>query len=120
MFAGVTDTKYDTVETFGVEGSYHANDKVSVGFVVEHMPDAGDGYEANLVLGTVSYEVLNNFRIIGGAGREYHHGHEKPVWRLGAAYDIHVAGLHISPTVAVDFLEGDENLVAGVAIGKGF
>lgn len=120
VFLGVTDTKYSTEPTYGLEAEYRATKRIGVGAVVEYLPDAGDGHEATLVLGEVHYHTDIGLRFIGGAGRDYHHGDEKPVWRLGAAYDFHVGDFHISPMTAIDFLEDDENFVAGMAFAKRF
>ena len=118
VFLGVTDTSKDTAETIGAEVIYMATPRLGVGVEIEHLPDYGDGYEANVVLGLVSYAVTDQLRVIGGAGRDYHHGHEKPVWRAGAAYDFHLGDFHVSPSLAVDFMEDDEATVLGVVFAK--
>lgn len=120
-FLGYTDSKYGTEETVGVEGFYKASDKIKVGVIWELLPDAGDGSDANLVLGAVSFNVTDNFRIIGGAGKDYHNGKEKAVWRTAAAYDFKVSeNWLVSPTVAVDWFETTENKIAGVVIARKF
>lgn len=119
-FAGVTETKYGEQETVGLEAFYRANRRVSVGGVVEHLPDYGDGHEANLALLVVGVHATDNIRLLGGAGREYHHGHEQGVWRLGVAYDFHFGKYHIGPLVNVDFYENHENTIYGIAFARSF
>jgi len=119
-FFGTTDSKYGTEFTFGVEGFYKASDKIKVGVIWELLPDAGDGKEANMVLGAVSLNLTDHFRIIGGAGKDYHGDKEYGVWRTGAAYDLKVGKFLISPTVAVDWFENRENFVGGVAVARKF
>lgn len=120
-FLGYTDSKYGTEETVGVEVFYKASDKIKVGVIWEHLPDAGDGADANLVLGAVSFEITDNLRFIGGAGKDYHNGKEKAVWRTALAYDFNVTDKwQVSPTVAVDWFENTENKIAGVVIARKF
>jgi len=119
-FVGVTDSKYGTEFTFGVEGFYKASDKIKVGIIWELLPDAGDGKDANLVLGAVSLNVTDHFRVIGGAGKDYHGGKEHGVWRTGAAYDFKVGKFMISPTAAIDWFENRENYIGGITIARKF
>jgi len=120
VFVGATDSKYGTEATFGLEGFYKASDRVKVGVIWELLPDAGDGKDANLVLGAVSVNVTDHFRVIGGAGKDYHGGKVKGVWRTGAAYDFKFGDVYVSPTVAVDWFEYTENYIGGLVIAKKF
>ena len=120
VFVGGTDNKYGTHETSGIEAAYRATKRFSVGPIVEHLPDAGDGFQATMVLGTAHLHATKNIRLIGGGGREYHHGDEFSVWRAGAAYDFHIRHMHISPTVNMDVVDNNQNFVFGVTFARAF
>ena len=119
-FFGATDSKYGTEATFGVEGFYKVSKAVKAGIIWELLPDAGDGADANLVLGAISVNLSDDFRVIGGAGKDYHKGKEYGVWRTALVYDFKVNDFIVSPTFAVDWFEDTENLVAGVVVAKKF
>jgi len=42
------------------------------------------------------------------------------LFRLGAGYDIDLGNISLTPTVNLDFVEGEESLVFGISLGKGF
>ena len=42
------------------------------------------------------------------------------LFRLGAGYDIDLRNISLTPTVNLDFVEGEESLVFEISLGKGF
>ena len=42
------------------------------------------------------------------------------LFRLGAGYEIDLRNISLTPTVNLDFVEGEESLVFGISLGKGF
>ena len=119
-FIGATSFEDSTESTYGIEAEYRLTERVGLGAVIEHSPEDDHGYEANQLLFIANYHTDMGLRFLAGAGREYSHGHEVPVWRVGAAYDFHVGEFHISPTVAMDYLEDKENAVFGIVFAKAF
>ena len=59
------------------------------------------------------------FKFLLAPGLETHSGHTEFLVRAGAYYDFRVKSL-ISPTVNVDFVDGEEILVYGLTFGRGF
>ncbi|MEH6490299.1 hypothetical protein [Hyphomonas oceanitis] len=120
VFVGATSFEDSTEPTYGLEAEYRLTERVGLGAVIEHSPEDDHGYEANQLLFIANYHTDMGLRFLAGAGREYSHGHEVPVWRVGAAYDFHAGDFHISPTVAMDYLEDKENAVFGIVFAKAF
>lgn len=119
-FIGATTTEDTTAATYGIEAAYRATQRLSVGGAVELIPSLVGDEDATVIVGLAHLHADNGARVFGGAGREYVKGKEKPIWRAGAAYDFHLGSVHISPTASVDFLEGTENFVYGVAVARAF
>ena len=54
-------------------------------------------------------------------GLEYRHSKEEFLFRIGAAYEFMLSGhWFFMPEVAVDFVDGEEAFVYGIALGYGF
>ena len=66
-------------------------------------------------LAAAGYESLGPFE-----DEEGHHEDRETVVRLGVEYAFHVGKYSLSPALNVDFVEGEELLVVGVTIGRGF
>lgn len=119
-FIGFTD-RYNTDFTFGAEYEHQLQQARpwSVGGLVEFTPDVRFGNDDTVALATAHYRPasLSRLKLTGGAGIEFReNAGDHARFRLGAGYDIFRENrLTITPRVAVDFGEGDENVVFGVS-----
>lgn len=122
-YLGFTD-RDDADFTFGGEYEYRMDRQFSAGAIVEHTPDVVFGQDFTLAMGTMHYRPsgLQRLKLTGGAGVEFKDiGGDDLKVRLGAGYDIFVEGpVSVTPRIAVDFGEGDENLSLGVTTSYHF
>lgn len=127
FFTGVTDAD-ETERTLGVEYEYRFSQSVGAGFIWERTPDGhhDDGVTVKLAALYVhpisKLSPMNGLRLTLGAGREEVGGHgSEDLWRFGLAYDFHL-GSHVTvaPSINVDFVDGHEITVYGIAIGTHF
>lgn len=116
-FAGSTDPEGAPAEfTWGLEYEYRPDDRFGIGLVAERTSDAHHGDGVDVAVGMLHYHVAH-FRFSAGMGKEWVNDHGSE-WlkRLGVAYDISAGPVEIAPTVAVDFIDGHEVLVYGIAV----
>lgn len=122
-FLGFTD-RNEADFTFGGEYEYRPREPWSFGAIVEHTPDVVFARDFTLVLATAHYRPasIQRLKLTGGAGIEFKDvGGDDFRFRLGAGYDVFMNGpLTITPRIAVDFGDGDENIVFGVSVLYGF
>jgi len=122
-FIGFTD-RADADFTFGAEYEYDMQGPWSAGALVEQTPDVILGRDFTVLLGTLHYrpQTLSRLKLTGGAGVEFKDvvGDDIRV-RAGAGYDLFIEGpFTVTPRIAVDFGDGDENIVLGVSLLYGF
>lgn len=123
VFVGATHVKSETEFTFGLEYEYKLNKTWGVGAVYERSNGAHHNDGVAVALASIYYHPNKNIRLGAGIGQERvggGHPHEENLYRLSAAYDFHFQGFGVAPTVAVDFVGGDEALIFGVAFTKPF
>lgn len=123
LFGGATSINGETNFTLGAEYEYRFNQYFGAGALFEHTPDAHHGDGTSIYMGLVHFHPYMGLRLSGGYGREiiHHHGSkEKDVWRIGAAYDFHIAGFGVAPTVNLDRIDGHTGTVFGLVISKSF
>jgi hypothetical protein len=123
IFVGATHFDSETELTFGLEYEYKIDSQWGVGAVYEKTTDAhhGDGVSVSLI--SAFYHPNSNVRLGLGLGQESiggYHPHTESLYRVSAGYDFHVDRFGIAPTVAVDFIDGEEALVIGVAFTRPF
>jgi hypothetical protein len=122
-FAGFTD-RFDTDFTFGGEYEYRMQGPWSVGGLVEYTPNVIRGDDFTLLLGTAHYRppTLSRLKFTGGAGVEFKDfGGDDLRLRLGTGYDLfHEGSFTLTPRVAIDFGDGDENIVLGISALRRF
>lgn len=126
LFVGVTDEEAETAFTLGVDYERRFSRWFGIGILVESI--LGDARE--LIVGVpVFLHATERLKFLAAAGyeslgpfedEEGHHGDRETVVRLGVEYAFHVGKYSLSPALNVDFVEGEELLVAGVTIGRGF
>lgn len=71
----------------------------------------------------VFYHPFKNFRVGAGLGEEKiggAHPHTEDLYRLTASYDYHIGDFGLAPTIAVDFIDGHQAYVFGVALIRPF
>jgi hypothetical protein len=124
IFIGATtDAHNETDTTVGVEYEYMLLSMLGLGAVYEHTPDAHHEEGVSVYLASVYLHPYAGFRIGMGAGEEKvhgSHGHTESLMRGSIAYDFHVAGIGIAPTLNLDRVD-DENVESyGIVLSKGF
>lgn len=123
IFVGATSFDDETELTLGLEYEYKIDSQWGVGAVYEMTSEAhhGDGVSVSLV--SAFYHPNSNVRLGIGLGQESIHGdhpHSESLYRVSAGYDFHVDHFGIAPTIAIDFIDGEEAVVFGVAFTRPF
>ncbi len=122
VFVGATHNDSSDF-TFGVEYEFKFTPQWGAGVVYERTNDAHYGDGASVIVANVFYHPDNHWRLGVGAGTEKIGGaydHSETLWRLSAAYDFHLGGFGIAPTIAVDFVDGETLTVYGLTFVKTF
>ena len=118
FFTGVThEGRRENGAALGVAYERLLNKKFSFGVLAEHT--FGD---ADFTVYAVAFAYrLDRWKFYVAPGIEDSdaHGTESLV-RLGTEYAFEAGSWEISPQLAVDFVDGEEVLILGVAFGKGF
>jgi hypothetical protein len=123
VFIGMTNAESETEFTYGIEYEYKFDHQWGVGAVYEKTDDAHHEDGVTVKLASIYYHPVNNVRLGLGFGEEKiggDHPHTEDLYRLSASYDFHVADFGIAPTLAVDFIDGEEAYVFGVAFIRPF
>jgi len=101
----------------GVDYEFRFHRFVGTGVLVDY---AGGEAETTVAGVGVFFHPHRRFMFLLAPGLENNHGHDEFLVRVGAAYEFHLRGVSISPTVNVDFVDDDEILVYGFSLGYGF
>jgi len=127
VFLGASNIQDETDFSYGVEYEYKFNDTWGIGPVFERTADADHGRGVNVSLLSLYAHVTPSVRLGLGFGEERigaddsHHSHKEDLIRVSAAYDFHFdGGFGIAPTIAVDFVDGEQAEVFGIAFTKSF
>lgn len=123
IFVGYTQAEDETHFTYGIEYEYKFTSQWGVGAVYEKTDDAHHGDGITVKLASLYYHPINSIRLGIGAGREKiggDHPHSEDLYRLSASYEFHLGDFGLAPTFAVDFIDGHEAYVLGVAIVRPF
>jgi hypothetical protein len=123
VFLGATHVDSDTEFTFGFEYEYKLDGNWGVGAIYERSNGAHHNDGVAVVLASIYYHPTKNIRLGAGIGQERiggGHPHKEDLYRVSAAYDFHMQGFGIAPTIAVDFVDDEEAIVFGIAITKPF
>jgi len=123
VFGGFTNVDGDTHGTFGLEYERRISQEFGVGVIFETTPGAHHGDGTSIYMGLLHFHPWQELRVSVGYGKEdiHHEGaHSVDVWRAGIAYDFHVGGLGIAPSINFDRIDGHTAKVFGVALTKGF
>ena len=123
VFVGYTHAADETHFTYGIEYEYKINKNWGIGAVYEKIDDAHHHDGVNVMVAEVFYHPSPSWRFGVGAGKEKiggHHPHSEDLYRLSINYDLHIGDFGIAPTLAVDFIDGEEAYVFGVALIRPF
>ncbi|MGB2427223.1 MAG: hypothetical protein ACPH9N_06050 [Alteromonas sp.] len=119
VFIGATHADSETDYALGIEYEYKFTKQFGVGAVWERTPDGHGGDGVNVALGSIFYHPTPEWRLGLGLGEERIGGPKvkyKDLVRASIAYEMPMDEIIIAPTLAVDFVDGDKIIVAGVAI----
>ena len=123
IFVGGTHIDSETDFTFGFEYEYKFNKQWGLGAVYERTNDAHHGDGVGVWVASLYYHPSYNIRLGIGAGEEKvggGHPHTESLIRVSAAYDFHIGNYGVAPTIAADFVDGNEAIVFGVAFTRPF
>lgn len=123
IFVGYTHSASETEFTYGVEYEYKFNQTWGAGFVYEKIDDAHHGDGITVKIAELFYHPLKNVRLGIGAGKEKiggAHPHTEDLIRATFSYEYYVGDFGIEPTVAVDFIDGEQAYVVGFAFVRPF
>jgi hypothetical protein len=117
VFVGGTHTDHDDGFTIGLEYEFRFHQKIGVGVSGEYASLAHDTWVVGMGFVLHPYRGL---KFVAMPGAEITNEHEEFLFRLGIGYDIPAGDWAISPRFNVDFVDGEENLVFGITLGKAF
>lgn len=122
-FLGFTD-RDDADFTAGLEYEYQLDRNWSIGGVLEHTPDVVFDEDSTVVMATGNFRptAAPRLKLTGGVGGEFRDYADDDVrFRVGAGYDLFIEGnLTLTPRIAMDFGDGDENIVVGATLFYNF
>jgi len=135
VFIGYTNAGSETEFTYGLEYEYKFNSNWGAGVVYEKADDAHNGAGVDVALAAIYLHPRKDLRLGVGFGKEtigsytdnsdpdhphFHESHDEDLIRASVSYDFHVGDFGVAPTVAVDFIDGHEAYVFGVAFVRPF
>ena len=123
IFIGILDVDGETDTTLGIEYEYKFTPAWGVGLVYEDASNAHHGDGVSSTIAALYFHPHAGWRLAAGLGREKvggDHGHTEDLARIGVAYDFHVGGFGVAPTLNFDRVDGETAKVYGIAIIKGF
>lgn len=123
IFLGYTTVDSETEFTLGLEYEYKFTPNWGAGLVYEETSQGHHGEGVNVFVASVFYHPDNYLKFGVGIGEEEiegHHPHTEDLYRISAAYDFHLGDFGVAPTVAVDFIDGNEAFVVGIALVRPF
>ena len=104
--------------TLGLDYEYRLNRRWGVGALIDW---AGKDSRSWVVGVPVVLHPKGGWKLLLAPGFEKNNEHDAEfLVRAGVMYDFEVGGCTIAPALNVDFVDGEEVLVYGVNIGRGF
>lgn len=123
IFVGVTNAEDETELTYGFEYEFKFNHHWGLGAVYEKTTEAHHDDGVTVKLASLYYHPHANVRLGLGFGKEKiggGHPHSENLSRVSASYDFHLGDFGVAPTIAVDFVDGDQAYVFGLAFVRPF
>jgi hypothetical protein len=117
-FLGYTYAHDETEFTYGIEYEFRFHQNWGVGLVYERVDDAHHGDGIDIKVAELYYHLDEHWRFGAGFGEEQikgHHGHKEDLIRITACYDIHFDNFGVAPIYSIDFIDGEDVHVLGVA-----
>jgi hypothetical protein len=116
LFLGVTDEGREEAETLGIEYARHLTEAFGIALVAEFA--RGDLDYAVYAVPLVYHKGPWAFWV--GPGVEDADEGSEYLTRVGFEYAFEVGAIEIAPQINVDFLDGEEVVVAGLLFAKRF
>lgn len=123
VFLGATHIDGENEQTYGFEYEYRFDDFWGAGVTYERIEDAHHGEGVSLKLLNAYIHPYGDLRLGLGFGQEEvsdGHTEDEDVYRFSAAYDFHVAGFGVAPTLSFDRVDSETNEVFGIVFSKSF
>lgn len=122
LFVGVTEAEHhhetEREATFGIDYEYRFNEHFGLGGLVDY---AGGDIDATVVAVALFIHPFAQAKILIAPGLEIHDGYEEELLRAGVGWDFHLGeSFTLTPTFAIDFVDGEEIKVYGINFGWGF
>lgn len=123
IFLGYTHVGNNTEFTYGIEYEYKFSTHWGAGLVYEETDDGHYGDGITVKVASLFYHPYSNLRLGLGIGNEKiggAHPHKEDLIRLSASYEYLFGDFGLAPVLAVDFIDGEEAYVMGIAIIRPF
>ena len=126
LFGGLTRAEHDsghghveTLEevTFGFDYERRWRKSVGFGFLADH---ASGDLDSTVIAPAMFIHPADWLTLTFAPGIEVADEHEEFLMRLGVAVGWHVGRMLIGPSVAVDWVDGEEIWLGGLQVGFGF
>ena len=115
-FIGVTHERRENGLAFGIEYERRFNERFGVAVQAERTWGDFDFWVAAVPV----YIKADRFHFGIGPGIEWSGGNREGLVRLIASYEVEGKKLHYAPAFIVDFVDGEQVYVLGIAAGFGF
>ena len=115
LFTGVTDDRGDNAFTLGLDYEYRVSEIFGVGGLVDL---AGGGVRSFVVGAPVYLHPFSGLLLVAAPGIEHQDdGSNEFLFRLGVGWEFELSERFVlTPIVNVDFVDGEEIWVYGVAL----
>lgn len=123
VFLGATHADSETDFTYTLEYEYKFSQHFGVGLVYEKINDAHHGDGITIKLASIYYHFGHDFRLGLGYGEEKiggYHPHTENVTRVNLSYEYHFEHFSLAPSLSIDFIDGENATVFGLAFIKPF
>ena len=116
VFLGFTDEGRDEGLALGIEYERRLSESYGVGVLAERTWRGRDFWVYAIPL-TLHVE---RWKFVAAGGVEKGHGHTDGLFRLAAGYEFEAGTMAVTPTLAVDSVDGELIYIIGASIGFGF
>ncbi len=118
LFLGATISDDDTAFSVGIDYEYRLNEFLGIGALAEYTAADPDSW---VLAGELFVHVTEGLGLIFATGVELEDGDAEFLFRTGISYEFDLDdGWTIGPEVNVDFVDGDQDLVVGLSVGRTF
>ena len=115
-FAGLADEGGENALALGLEYERRINDVLGIGVLAEKT-----GGDINSWVYAVPITIHAEWwKLIVAPGIEEKHGHTESLIRIGVGREFEVSELKITPSLSIDFVDGETIYLLGVSFGIAF